>query len=97
VSSVALKRSRFGLSIGSIFASFIIIGGIQVLIAGLRPPISSVVTEALNWIASKASAGTTPLRAVPTQWSLVIENLVMSALFVACGLGLGSWLRRDRG
>lgn len=90
MSSVITRRSRFGLSIGSIFAAFIMIGGIQVLIASVRPPLSAGAVQFINWTMSKA-----PLHAGPTQWSLVIENLVTSALFIACGLGLGSWLRRD--
>lgn len=88
MSSVASRRLPFGLSIGSIFASFIIIGGVQVFIAGLRVPLS-------YWIISKTSSGSPPLRLGATQWTMVIENLVLSAIFIACGLAVGSWLHRD--
>jgi hypothetical protein len=95
VSSVAPRRPAFGLSIGSIFASFIIIGGVQVLIAGLRAPLSLVAVRVINWIISKMASNVPGLRIGSAQWSTVIENLVLSAIFVAAGLAIGSWLRRD--
>ena len=97
MSSIAARRPAFGLSIGSIFASFIIIGGIQVLIAGLRAPLSIAAVDLINWIACKVSfIGLTPLRAgAPIQWGGVFEDVVLSAIFVAAGLIIGSWLRRD--
>ena len=95
MTSVSSRRPVFGLSIGSVLASFIIIGGIQVLIVGVRAPLSLGVVQAINWILGKASAGATPLRVGAAQWSVVIENLVLSAIFVAAGLAIGSWLRRD--
>jgi hypothetical protein len=95
MSSVVRRRSPFGLSIGSICASFIIIGGVQVLIAGLRAPLSIGAVDLINWI-GKVSHTLTPLRAgAPIQWSGVFENIVLSAIFVAAGLGIGSWLRGD--
>jgi hypothetical protein len=95
MTSVARQRLPFGLSIGSILASFIIIGGVQVMIAGLRAPASSGVVDLINWI-GKVSHTAEPLRAsAPIQWNPVIENLVLSAIFVATGLGIGAWLRRD--
>ena len=95
MSSVAHRRPAFGLSIGSIFASFIIIGGVQVLIAGLRAPLSLVAVRVINWIISKTASNVQGLRIGSAQWSTVIENLVLSAIFVAAGLVIGSWLRRD--
>jgi hypothetical protein len=95
MSSVATRRLPFGLSIGSIFASFIIIGGVQVLIAGLRVPLSLAAAQMINWIISKTSSGIPPIRTGAAQWTLVIENLVLSAIFIACGFAIGSWLRRD--
>jgi hypothetical protein len=95
VSRVAPRRPAFGLSIGSIFASFIIIGGVQVLIAGLRAPLSLVAVRVINWIISKMASNVPGLRIGSAQWSTVIENLVLSAIFVAAGLAIGSWLRRD--
>jgi hypothetical protein len=95
VSSVAVRRPAFGLSIGSIFASFIIIGGVQVLIAGLRSPLSLGAVRVINWIISNTASNLPALRIGPAQWSTVIENLVLSAIFVAAGLAIGSWLRRD--
>ena len=95
MSSVAGRRPAFGLSIGSIFASFIIIGGIQVLIAGLRAPLSLGAVQVINWIISKTASNVPALRIGAAQWSIVIENLVLSAIFVAAGLAIGSWLRRD--
>ena len=95
MSSVAGRRPAFGLSIGSVFASFIIIGGIQVLIAGLRAPLSLGAVQVINWIISKTASNVPALRIGSAQWSIVIENLVLSAIFVAAGLAIGSWLRRD--
>ena len=86
----------FGLSIGSIFASFVMIGGIQVLIAGLRAPLSLGAVRLINWIISKSSHSIPALRIGSIQWTVVIENLVVSVLFVAAGLAIGAWLRRDR-
>jgi hypothetical protein len=95
VSTVAPRRPAFGLSIGSIFASFIIIGGIQVLIAGLRAPLSLGAVQVINWIISKTANNVSALRIGSAQWSIVIENLVLSTIFIAAGLVIGSWLRRD--
>jgi hypothetical protein len=95
VSSVAVRRPAFGLSIGSIFASFIIIGGVQVLIAGLRSPLSLGAVRVINWIISNTASNVPALRIGQAQWSTAIENLVLSAIFVAAGLAIGSWLRRD--
>lgn len=95
MSTIARRRPAFGLSIGSIFASFIIIGGVQVLIAALRPPLSVGAVHVINWIISKISQHTAALRIGSAQWSAVIENIVLSAIFVAAGLAIGSWLRRD--
>lgn len=95
MSSIAHQRLPFGLSIGSISASFIMIGGIQVLIAGLRAPFSLGAVNAINWILSKTAHSVPALRVGAAQWDVVIENLVLSAIFIACGLGIGSWLRRD--
>lgn len=95
MSSMAPRRPAFGLSIGSILASFIIIGGVQVLIAGLRTPLSIGAVDLVNWI-GKVSHTFTPLRsAAPIHWSGVFEDIVLSAIFVASGLAIGSWLRRD--
>ncbi len=94
MSSIAPRRSAFGLSIGSICSSFVIIGGIQVLIAGLRSPLSLGAVQSINWITSKTSH-IPALRISGVQWTVVIENLVVSALFIACGLAVGAWLRRD--
>lgn len=92
---VAPRRLPFGLSIGSIFASFIMIGGIQVLIAGVRTPLSIGAVDLVNWI-GKISHTLTPLRAAaPIHWIGVFEDVVLSAIFIACGLAIGSWLRRD--
>jgi len=96
VSSIAQRRSAFGLSIGSIFASFVVIGGIQVLIAGLRCPLSMGAVRSINWIIGKSSHSIAPLRIGSFQWTVVIENLVVSVLFVAAGMVIGNWLRRDR-
>ena len=95
MSSIAPRRPAFGLSIGSIFASFIIIGGVQVLIAGLRAPLSIGAVDLINWI-GKVTHTLTPLRAAaPIHWSGVFEDVVLSAIFLATGLAIGSWLRRD--
>jgi hypothetical protein len=94
MTSVTSRRLPFGLSIGSILASFIIIGGVQALIAGLRTPLSLAALQVINWIISKTSAGA-PLRIGAAQWILVIENLALAILFIASGLAIGSWLRRD--
>ena len=96
MSSIAPRRSTFGLSIGSIFASFVMIGGLQVLIAGLRGPLSLGAVQSINWIISKTSHSIPALRIGAVQWIVVIENLVVSVLFVAAGLAIGAWLRRDR-
>jgi hypothetical protein len=96
VSTIAPRRSVFGLSIGSIFSSFVIIGGIQVLIAALRGPLSLGAVQFINWIIGKSSHNITPLRIGSFQWTVVIENLVVSVLFVAAGLAIGAWLRRDQ-
>ncbi len=96
MSSMAPRRSTFGLSIGSIFASFVIIGGIQVLIAGLRAPLSLGAVRSINWITSRSSHSIPALRIGSFQWTVVVENLVVSVLFVAAGLAIGAWLRRDR-
>jgi hypothetical protein len=95
MTSVSSRRPVFGLSIGSVLASFIIIGGVQVLIAGLRAPLSLVAVRVINWIISKMASNVPGLRIGSAQWSTVIENLVLSAIFVAAGLAIGSWLRRD--
>lgn len=95
MTSLARRRLPFGLSIGSILASFIIIGGVQVMIAGLRGPTTFASVQMINWIISMVSHTATPLRTSMFQWNIVIENLVLSAIFVATGLGIGSWLRRD--
>jgi hypothetical protein len=95
MTSVASRRLPFGLSIGSILSSFILIGGVQALIAGLRAPLSLGAVQAINWILGKASAGAKPLRVGAAQWSVVTENLVLSARFCFCGFAIGSWLRRD--
>ncbi len=95
MSTVAPRRPAFRLSIGSVFASFIIIGGVQVLIAGLRAPLSLAAIQVINWIISKTAHDVPALRIGSAQWSVVIENLVLSVIFVATGLGIGSWLRRD--
>jgi hypothetical protein len=96
VSSIAARRPAFGLSIGSIFASFVMIGGIQVLIAALRGPLSLGAVKSINWIISKSSHSIPALRIGAVQWTVVIENLIVSVLFVAAGLAIGAWLRRDR-
>ena len=95
MSSIAPRRSVFGLSIGSIFASFVMIGGIQVLIAGLRGPLSLGAVRSINWIISKSSHSIPALRIGSFQWTVVIENLVVSVLFLVAGLTIGAWLRRD--
>jgi hypothetical protein len=95
VSTVSLRRLPFGLSIGSIFASFILIGGIQVMIAGLRAPLSLGAVQVINWIISKVAHNGPALRIGAAQWSVVIENAVLSVVFIAAGLAIGAWLRRD--
>jgi hypothetical protein len=94
MSSVAPRRLPFGLSIGSIFASFIMIGGIQVLIAGVRVPLSLAAAHLIKLLSSTSSGAPVPPISA-SQWAFVIENLVLSAIFIACGLAIGSWLRRD--
>ena len=95
MSSFAGRRPAFGLSIGSIFASFIIIGGIQVLIAGLRAPLSIAAVDLINWIWQGFSWPYSAPGRCPLQWGGVFEDVVLSAIFVAAGLIIGSWLRRD--
>jgi hypothetical protein len=95
VSSAFPRRPAFGLSIGSILASFIIIGGVQVLVAGLRAPLSLAAVRVINWVIGKTATNAPLLHIGSFQWSLVVENLVLSVLFVATGLAVGSWLRRS--
>ena len=90
-----MNPRRFHVTVRSVLAAFLLMGGLQTLIQSLREPLNSGVVAVVNWIIGKSGLDSLKLRGTAMNWTYFWGELAIGLIFVMLAIGFGaSALRR---
>lgn len=92
-----MSPGRFHVTVRSLLAAFLLMGGVQALILSVREPLNSGVIVAVNWLIGRIKPDAFRLRLSGIDWTFFAGELIIGFILVMLAIGFGASALKRKG